>query len=222
MKRIDTRNSDRMIFREPMYASWVVSIPLYFGLVGGGGYVAALILDALVNSENLEPNPLGILLLGFVGLFLTLAAVVKLFDWFARRGCTVDRETNTLRWEWGLFVLPLMTRTYSLRSYRRLEIHGIRWVGERTGSTHRTECYLDLCGPNGWRVRIGRAENKDSLVHMAYEIAAFADLEVVDEMYSPAQVRRRRGDVQPDDNADDNAIVNAVMRALAAKHGWTD
>ena len=136
MKRIESGDENILIYREPVYASWLISAPFYFGAVVVGCFVAIQIVEGLAGA-NIKaglPALFGVLILGFLAFSLLVAAITTPFDWFSRRGCTVNREANTLRWEWGLFV-PVLTQTVSLRVYDQLQVRGVRWVGERSISS---------------------------------------------------------------------------------------
>jgi hypothetical protein len=87
----------------------------------------------------------------------------------------------------------MTSTTVTLKEYNRLYIHGWREVGSRSGMTYRTEYYLDLHGPGGKCVRLGRSATKDAVLAMADSIGEFADLSVVDGTYKPADIRRLGG-----------------------------
>ena len=191
MKRAESPCPDLLIYREPCYGSWIISVPFYFGILGVVLYNSRRILDAVSNFSIPDAHPLLFLL----GLLFVVAFLIKIikgilapFDWFSRRGCKVDRRMGTVTADWGLFVLPMVRRTVRLEEFDTLRIHGWQWT--RNGMISRTEYYLDLCNGKDDSVRLGRADDKDVILEMADDIAEFANLSLLDATYESPHWRR--------------------------------
>jgi hypothetical protein len=85
MKSIPTDSKNDMVYREPVYWSWIISVPFYITGTFLVVYFGRLFIGDL--GRNLLTSGWGLLIAGAVALYLVYLAATTAADWFGRRGC---------------------------------------------------------------------------------------------------------------------------------------
>jgi hypothetical protein len=176
MKRVETGNPRRLVYREPCGWGVLITLPLFVAVVGFGWFLGFTLLDGFADWP-----PLGQLATVGVGLLMAVRMVLWGVEWFGCVGVALDRDRGVAVPRWGLF-LPVGLVSHPLEKFFGLVLDVITTIHSTNGSeTFREYTFvLYLLGENGKRVRIGRSREYVLVRAMAEDVGRFLGLPVLD------------------------------------------